>query len=62
MTDSSKKRVLKIISVGEFRKKHLKAQIRLEGKWLVTAGLIPDTYVEVTNPQAGVLILRCVQE
>jgi hypothetical protein len=62
MTVETKKRVLKVEAVGEFRKKHLKAQIRLEGKWLVAAGLVPDTHVEVTNPQAGVLILRSVQE
>jgi hypothetical protein len=62
MEKESKKRILKITSVGEFRRKNLKAQVRLEGKWLVAAGLIPETHVEVTNPQVGVLILRCVQD
>ena len=55
------KRVLKIASVGENRKLNRKAQIRLEGLWLVKAGLTPEKHVEVTNPRKGVLILR-VQE
>lgn len=62
MTIETKKRILKVASIGENRKKRLKAQIRLQGKWLVAAGLIPETHVEVTNPQVGVLILRCVQD
>lgn len=52
------KRVLKVASVGEHRRLNRKAQIRLEGKWLVAAGLTPEKYVEVTNPSKGVLILR----
>ncbi len=56
------KRVLKIVSVGEHRKKNLKAQIRLEGKWLVTAGLIPERHVVITNPQVGVLIIKCLEQ
>lgn len=55
------KRVLKVASVGENRKKNLKAQIRLEGKWLLVAGIPPESHVLVTNPKPGVLILQ-VQE
>ena len=53
-----KPRILKVISIGENRKSLTKAQIRLEGKWLVTAGLIPDKHVVITNPRPGVLVLR----
>jgi hypothetical protein len=52
------KRILKIASVGEHRKLNRKAQVRLEGLWLVSAGLTPEKYVVVTNPKPGVLILR----
>jgi len=55
------KRVLKVAAVGEHRRLNQKAQVRLEGKWLVKAGIFPEKHVEVTNPQKGVLILR-VQE
>lgn len=52
------KRILKIASIGEHRKLNQKAQVRLEGKWLVRAGLIPEKFVEITNPKPGILILR----
>ena len=55
------KRILKVASVGEYRRLNQKAQVRLEGKWLVKAGILPEKHVEVTNPTKGVLILR-VQE
>ena len=58
METTNKPRILKVIPVGENRKQLTKAQIRLEGKWLVTAGLIPDKHVVITNPQPGVLILQ----
>jgi hypothetical protein len=52
------KRIIKIASVGEHRRLNRKAQIRLEGMWLVKAGLTPEKHVEITNPKPGVLILR----
>ncbi len=55
------KRILKVASVGEHRRLNQKAQVRLEGKWLVKAGITPEKFVEVTNPRPGILILR-VQE
>lgn len=48
MKTIQKPRILKISSIGEHRKTHTKAQIRLEGKWLVTAGLIPEKHVLIT--------------
>lgn len=58
MKTIQKPRILKISSIGEHRKTHTKAQIRLEGKWLVTAGLIPEKHVLITNPRPGVLVLH----
>lgn len=52
------KRILKIASVGEHRRLNRKAQIRLEGLWLTQAGLIPEKYVEVSNPRKGILVLK----
>lgn len=58
MDTTNMQRILKVISVGENRKQLTKAQIRLEGKWLVTAGLIPEKHVLITNPKPGVLVLQ----
>ena len=52
------KRILKVSSVGENRRMNLKAQIKLEGKWLLVAGILPESHVVVTNPKPGVLILQ----
>ena len=57
---SLKPRLLKVAEVGDFWKKHTKPQIRLEGKWLAQAGIQPDSYVRVDNPQPGVLTLHLV--
>lgn len=56
------KRILKVISVGEHRKLKQKGQIRLEGKWLVEAGLLPEKHVEITSPQVGVLVIKCLEK
>jgi hypothetical protein len=54
-------RILKVEAFGDYPKKCLKAQIRLQGLWLIHAGVPPESHVEVTNPQKGILVLR-VQE
>ena len=53
--------VLKVQDSGDHYRKVVKPQIRLEGKWLLTAGLVPEDKVEVLNPQPGMLILRIVR-
>lgn len=58
MKTIQKPRILKVIAVGENRKSFTMAQIRLEGKWLVDAGLIPEKHVLITNPRPGVLVLH----
>jgi hypothetical protein len=55
---NTKKRILKVISGWDYQKDRVKPQVRLEGKWLIAAGLIPESHVEVSNPIPGMLILR----
>ena len=56
----SKPRTLKVHDVGDFYRKEVVPKVNLKGKWLLGAGLQPDTCVLVTNPQPGVLILKCL--
>ena len=55
------KRVLKVLDSGDHYRKEVKPQIRLEGKWLLKAGLVPEDKVEVSNPHPGTLVLRIVR-
>lgn len=53
-----KSHVLKVIDVGDHHLKKVSLAIRLEGRWLSTAGLCADSYVRVTNPQPGILLIQ----
>jgi hypothetical protein len=53
--------ILKVQDVGDYYQKKVKPKIKLEGAWLLDAGLEPDRHVEVTNPVPGVLILRSME-
>ena len=57
-----KPRILKVAEVGDFWKKQTRPQIRLEGKWLAKAGILPNRHVLVRNPQPGVLVLHVVEK
>ena len=59
MTTST--RILKVQDVGDYHKRKVKPQIKLEGMWLLDAGLPPYRHVEVTNPVPGMLILRSLE-
>jgi hypothetical protein len=52
------RRVLKVHDSGDHYRKEVKPQIRLEGKWLLKAGIFPEGRVEVLNPHPGMLVLR----
>jgi hypothetical protein len=54
-------RTLKVQNVGDYFKKEVKPQIRLQGKWLLAAGLKPDCHVCITNPHPGVLIIKSLE-
>jgi hypothetical protein len=49
--------MLKVQNIGDFHRKEVIPQIKLQGKWLLNAGLQPDSRVSVTNPRPGVLIV-----
>jgi hypothetical protein len=53
-----KSRTLKVQNVGDYFRKEVTPQIKLQGKWLLAAGLQPESRVSVTNPQPGVLIIK----
>ena len=53
--------VLKVHDSGDHYRKEVKPQIRLEGKWLLKAGLVPEGRVEVLNPHPGILVLRIIK-
>ena len=54
-------RTLKVQNVGDYFKKEVNPQIRLQGKWLLAAGLMPDSHVRITNPHPGVLIIKSLE-
>jgi hypothetical protein len=59
---ANKKRVLKVEEVGDFWRKKTVPRIRLKGKWLAQAGILPNRYVQVESPQPGLLILHLVEQ
>ena len=56
-----KTRILKVEEVGDFWRKQTMPRIRLKGKWLAKAGMLPNHYVQVESPMPGVLILPLVE-
>lgn len=58
----NKPRTLKVQDVGDFAKKLVKPSIKLEGQWLMEAGINPYRTVTVSNPQPGTLIITLTQE
>lgn len=54
-------RVLKVQDSGDPYRKEIKPHIRLEGKWLLKAGVVPEDRIEVSNPQPGILVLRTIK-
>ena len=57
-----KTRILKVVETGDFWRKRTSPQIRLQGQWMLKAGILPNSYVEVTNPRPGVLVLHVVEQ
>ena len=57
-----KKRILKVEEVGDFWRKRTVPRIRLKGKWLAQAGILPNHHVEVECPHPGVLILHLMEK
>ena len=51
-------RMLKVVEVGDFWAKRTMPSIRLQGKWMQRAGILPNRHVRITNPEPGVLLIR----
>jgi hypothetical protein len=56
------RRILKVIEVGDFWRRRTVPVIRLQGKWMVKAGVLPNTHVQVTNPSPGTLVIRVLPD
>jgi hypothetical protein len=56
----SKERILKVEEVGDRWRKRTFPRIRVKGRWLAKAGIHPNTYVRVTNPHSGMLVVYVV--
>ena len=55
-------RVLKVAEIGDFWRKRTTPAIRLQGKWMAQAGLLPNRYVQVFNPCPGVLVIHILED
>ena len=55
-------RILKVEEIGDFYRRKTTPRIRLKGKWLAGAGINPNRYVSVENPQPGTLIIRMIDK
>jgi hypothetical protein len=55
-------RNLKVVEIGDFWAKRTMPSIRLQGKWMLRAGVLPNHHVQITNPSPGVLLIQLVEE
>ena len=61
-TACKSQRILKVEEIGDFWAKHTVPSIRLQGKWMLKAGVFPDHHVQITNPEPGVLHIQLLEE
>lgn len=54
--------VLKVRNIGDRYWKEVIPQIRLQGKWLLNAGIRPDLHVQITNPRIGELVIKSLDD
>jgi hypothetical protein len=54
-------RFLKVAEIGDFWAKRTMPSIRLQGKWMLRAGVLPNRHVQVTNPSPGVLLIQVLE-
>ena len=55
-------RFLKVAEIGDFWAKRTLPCIRLQGKWMLRAGVLPNRHVQITNPSPGVLLIQLLDE
>jgi hypothetical protein len=58
----TQRRVLKVVEIGDFWAKRTMPSIRLQGKWMLRAGVLPNHYVQITNPSPGVLLIQILDD
>ena len=54
-------RILKVVEIGDFWAKRTMPSIRLQGKWMLRAGVLPNRHVQITNPSPGVLLIQVLE-
>jgi len=55
-------RTLKVVEIGDFWAKRTMPSIRLQGKWMLRAGVLPNHHVQISNPSPGVLLIQLIDE
>ena len=55
-------RVLKVVEIGDFWAKRTMPSIRLQGKWMLRAGVPPNRHVQITNPSPGTLVIHLLED
>jgi len=55
-------RILKVVEIGDFWAKRTMPSIRLQGKWMLKAGVLPNRHVQITNPEPGVLLIQLLED
>jgi hypothetical protein len=55
-------RILKVVEIGDFWAKRTMPSIRLQGKWMLRAGVLPNRHVQVTNPSPGILMIQLLED
>ncbi len=60
-SNKKKARRLKVEEVGDFYRHRTRPFLRLSGLWLKDAGIMPKAYVQITNPEPGVLVITLEQ-
>ena len=58
MDNTIEPRTLKVEEIGDFWRGRTRPRIRLKGKWLAEAGIQPNNYVSIENPEQGRLIIK----
>ena len=61
-SDCISPRVLKVVEIGDFWAKRTMPSIRLQGKWMLRAGVLPNRHVQITNPSPGVLQIQLLED
>jgi hypothetical protein len=59
---NTKSRILKVEVIGDHWKGKTIPRIRLKGQWLAQAGITENSFVEVSNPCPGQLVITTTEK